>query len=119
MRVTGFYNGTPLIEFLNKGSHFASITGEKLSEHQVARGMADVLRELDLSLTAYTVAPCWHDEAPYYGLFVEEHDLTGREQGVRLAELLDRRLMELNVEYAAKMDALLRNLPPPAAEGDE
>ena len=28
VQVTGFHNGTPLIEFLSKGSHFANITGE-------------------------------------------------------------------------------------------
>ena len=39
VRVTGFYNRTPLIEFLSKGSHFANITGEKLSEYHVAQAM--------------------------------------------------------------------------------
>src|SRR5262249_12095216 len=33
VRVTGFYNRTPLLEFLSKGSHFANLTGEKLSEY--------------------------------------------------------------------------------------
>ncbi len=35
VRCTGFYNQTPLVEFLSKGAHFANITGEKLSEYQV------------------------------------------------------------------------------------
>ena len=75
VRVTGFYNQTPLIEFLSKGAHFANITGEKLSEYHVTQAMDDVLRELDLTLTAYSLAPCWDDEQPYYGLFVERGDL--------------------------------------------
>ena len=37
VRVTGFHNGTPLLEFLSKGSHFANLTGEKLSEYHVTR----------------------------------------------------------------------------------
>src|SRR5262249_7018906 len=61
VRVTGFYNRTPLVEFLGKGAHFASVTGEKLSEYQVAQAVEDVLRGLDVSLTAYTLAPCWDD----------------------------------------------------------
>ncbi|MFM7152256.1 MAG: GH3 auxin-responsive promoter family protein, partial [Gemmataceae bacterium] len=32
VRVAGFHNQTPLLEFLSKGSHFANLTGEKLSE---------------------------------------------------------------------------------------
>jgi hypothetical protein len=120
VRVTGFHHRTPVVEFLSKGSHFANVTGEKLSEYQVARAMTDVLRELDLSLTSYSLAPCWDDEQPYYGLFVERGDFERRDQGLRLAELLDRRLREANVEYAAKRDSLrlgpvrLELLPPGA-----
>ena len=102
VRVTGFYHKTPLVEFLSKGAHFANITGEKLSEYHVTRAMEDVLRELDLTLTAYSVAPCWDDELPYYGLFVERGDLGNMEQARRLAEALDRRLAQVNMEYAGK-----------------
>lgn len=102
VRVTGFFNRTPLVEFLSKGAHFANITGEKLSEYHVTQAMADVLRELEVPLTAYSLAPCWHDEMPYYGLFVERGDFFNREQGQWLAERLDRRLAELNMEYAEK-----------------
>jgi hypothetical protein len=102
VQVTGFYNRTPLIEFLSKGSHFSSITGEKLSEYQVTKAMAELCRTLDLTLTAYSVAPCWNDEQPHYGLFVEASDLATDEQGARLAESLDRALAESNSEYASK-----------------
>ena len=105
VRVTGFYNQTPLIEFLSKGSHFANITGEKVSEYHVAGAMSDVLRELNLVLSTYSLAPCWDDEQPYYGLFVERGDLANRDQGIRLMEALERRLAEVNVEYAAKRDS--------------
>lgn len=105
VRVTGFHNRTPLVEFLSKGAYFANITGEKLSEHHVTRAMEQVLHELDLSLTAYALAPCWDDELPYYGLFVERTDLDGVEQGLRLAEALDRRLAAFNIEYASKRES--------------
>jgi hypothetical protein len=106
VRVTGFHNGTPLVEFLSKGSHFANLTGEKLSEYHVSHAMRDVLAELGLTLSTYSLAPCWDDEQPYYGLFVERGDLEGRAQGQRLVDLLDRRLQQLNVEYAAKRESL-------------
>jgi hypothetical protein len=106
VRVTGFHNRTPLIEFLSKGSLFSSLTGEKLSEYHVTGAMVEVLRELNLTLTAYALAPCWDDELPYYGLFLERSDLAGREQGIALGEKLDRKLQEKNVEYAAKRESL-------------
>jgi hypothetical protein len=105
VRVTGFHNNTPLIEFLSKGAHFANITGEKLSEYHVSGAMTQALGELDLALSTYSLAPCWHDELPYYGLFVERGDLAGREQGVRLTRALERRLAEVNVEYASKRES--------------
>jgi hypothetical protein len=106
VRVTGFYNRTPLVEFLSKGAHFANLTGEKLSEYHVSQAMRDVLGSLNLTLTAYSLAPCWHEELPYYGLFVERDDLVSREQGLELAQALDRRLMEVNIEYASKRESL-------------
>ena len=105
VRCTGYHNGTPLVEFLSKGAHFANLTGEKVSEYHVAGAMSDVLRDLDLTLTAYSVAPCWDDVLPYYGLFVERGDVASREHGVRLARALEKRLSEVNVEYAAKRES--------------
>jgi hypothetical protein len=105
VRVTGFHNRTPLIEFLSKGAHFANITGEKLSEYHVTQAMAEVLRELDLNLTAYSLAPVWsneEDETPCYGLFVEGSDLPGERVGPSLARRLDERLCKVNVEYESK-----------------
>ena len=106
VRVTGFHNQTPMIEFLNKGSSFANLTGEKLSEYHVTSSMSDVLRDLNLSLTAYSLAPCWNEEQPYYGLFVERGDLPSLDRGSQLAEQLERRLHQANVEYAAKRESL-------------
>ena len=104
VRCTGFHNKTPLVEFLSKGAHFANITGEKLSEYQVTGAMTETLRELNLNLTAFSVAPCWDDEQPYYGLFVERGDLAGN-QGLQLLRGLEDRLARHNIEYAAKRES--------------
>ncbi len=106
VRVTGFHNRTPLVEFLSKGAYFANLTGEKLSEYHVTRAMAAALRESDLTLTSYSLAPCWDDDLPYYGLFVERPDVAVSGHGARLAALLDRQLGEENIEYRGKRDSL-------------
>jgi len=116
VRVAGFHNNTPLIEFLSKGAHFANMTGEKLSEYHVTQSMAEVLRELDLTLTAYSLVPCWPaDEAatatgkdfdqPHYGLFIEQGDVPDPSVGHRLAERLDARLRQVNMEYESKRES--------------
>ncbi len=113
VRVAGFHNGTPLIEFLSKGAHFSNLTGEKLSEYHVTHAMSEVLHELDVTLTSYSLAPCWPEneatngtraefDQPYYGLFVEQSDLPELAAGQRLAELLDEHLRKANIEYESK-----------------
>jgi hypothetical protein len=105
VRVAGFHNRTPLIEFLSKGAHFANITGEKLSEYHVTQSMAEVLRELDLTLNVYSVAPLWpddDDETPCYGLFVERGELPSESAGQALAQRLEDHLARVNVEYESK-----------------
>ncbi|MDW8263907.1 MAG: GH3 auxin-responsive promoter family protein [Gemmataceae bacterium] len=120
VRVTGFHHQTPQIEFLSKGAHFANLTGEKLSEYQVVQAVRDATRELDLCVGTYSLAPCWNEELPYYGLFVERGELPDGSAALRLAEAVERRLMELNSEYAAKresqrLDAVRVELLPPGA----
>ncbi|MBI3822153.1 MAG: GH3 auxin-responsive promoter family protein [Planctomycetes bacterium] len=105
VRCTGFFNKTPLVEFLSKGAHFANITGEKVSEHQVNAAMAGVQRTMNVNLTAFSVAPCWDDEMPYYGLFIERGDLESREQGVQLTGALEKSLAAINIEYASKRES--------------
>jgi hypothetical protein len=51
------------------------------------------------------LAPCWDDEQPYYGLFVERGDIRERAQGMKLVEALDRQLRAANTEYDAKRDS--------------
>src|SRR5262249_28551527 len=106
VRVAGFHNQTPLVELLSKGAHFANITGEKLSEYHVTGAMQEVLRDLDLTLSSYSVAPCWpadcDEELPYYGLFVEEGEVADRSLAARLAEQLDDRRCGVKVESQSK-----------------
>ena len=77
VRCVGYHGTTPLIEFLNKGSHYSSLTGEKLSEHQVIAAVQSAQRTAGFRLKSYLLLPSWADP-PYYSLLVEEDDLDGR-----------------------------------------
>lgn len=103
VRCTGFHKQTPLLEFLNKGSGFSSVTGEKLSDHQVSRAIEAVLAEFGLAWRSFGMAPGWGcDQIPYYSLYVEESELPDRVDRKTLAEAVDARLQSLNCEYASK-----------------
>lgn len=101
VRCTGFCGTTPTLEFLNKGSHISSVTGEKITESQVVSAVKESLAAFDLQLTHFTLAPQW-GEPPGYQLLIEEHDLPTADLRTRICDAIDQRLGELNCEYGEK-----------------
>ncbi len=102
VRVTGFFHNTPMIEFLGKGSRFANLTGEKLSEYHVTQAVDQVAKSVPQPLTAYALAPVWDDHQSHYGFYMEEQD--AREPALlrKFVTALDLALGEQNIEYEAK-----------------
>jgi len=85
------------LSFLQKGRGVTSITGEKLSEHQVITAAANAFETLGLTTNGFMFLA--HEDAARYEFFVEadrEIDL------VAVAETTERSLQELNSEYADK-----------------
>ncbi len=102
VRCVGFHGKAPVIEFLNKGAHFSSMTGEKVSEFQVVAAVREAQGRLGIPLKSFLLLPNW-GQPPHYVLLVEEDDLpTGEEVEGRLAAEVEARLARLNVEYENK-----------------
>lgn len=101
VRCVGKEGEAPVLEFLNKGAHFSSVTGEKLSEIQVALGVRRGFEELELDIETFTVAPKWGDPPGY--VLVMEPGLN-EDQKRRLARAIDAHLSKLNVEYANRLE---------------
>lgn len=99
VRCVGFEGQAPLVEFLNKGKHFCSLTGEKLSEHQAVKAVTSSFAELGLPIDTFTLAPVMGDH-PRYVLLVEP--LAHRGRADELAHRVQVNLMRLNEEYGSK-----------------
>ncbi len=102
VRCTGWYLGTPTLEFLHKGSRISNLTGEKISEHQVVISVEAAFDQTEVRFRQWSLAPCWNDGQPYYGLFVEQQELPARAVIEQFAAAVDQKLQEANYEYAAK-----------------
>jgi hypothetical protein len=104
VRVAGFFNRTPLIEFVRKGRDVTSITGEKLHVNQVVRAM-----EAGQSATGIAVRHfrAFADLANSRYAFLLEFDIPNpQEQPLsRLLRELDICLSGLNIEYAQKRES--------------
>jgi hypothetical protein len=98
VRCVGFHGRAPVLEFLNKGAHFSSVTGEKLSEFQVVAALRDAQAALRISLKAFLLLPTW-DDPPYYSLLIEEDDVVDGRAADLLAAEADRQLSRQNGEY--------------------
>ncbi len=105
VRCVGFEGEAPLVEFLSKGAHFSSLTGEKLSEYQVVLAVNAAQRSLAIRLGAYLVLPHWA-EPPHYHLLVEETDVVDDASADRLAAEVERHLLQVNLEYENKRSTL-------------
>jgi hypothetical protein len=105
VRCVGFHGKAPLIEFLNKGAHFSSLAGEKLSEHQVIAAVEASQRALGCRLRSYLLLPSWC-EPPYYSFLVEESDLAPAGLTDGLAQTVEAALRRQNVEYDNKRHTL-------------
>ena len=101
VRVTGFFNRTPLFKFLQKGKGVTNITGEKLYESQV---LAAVHASLDGLCAARFIMALADEEKCCYRFYIEAHHGAKPAAG-GLAKLIDNKLGELNLEYSGKRES--------------
>lgn len=102
VKVVGWHNRAPLIEFQHKGGNISSFTGEKVTESQVTEAVSDSCAKLGLAVRFFTVVPQFKPE-PHYQLWVELSDQAADAQC--LANEFDLKLGEKNIEYKAKRDS--------------
>lgn len=105
IRVNGHVGTTPLVEFLSKGSHSSSLTGEKLTEKQVVDSVRAVADQLAVALDSFIMVPQW-DDPPHYRLYLALTEPLARQDLERLAQGIDHRLALANIEYESKRDSL-------------
>lgn len=103
VRCTGYLGALPTVEFLHKGAHIGSLTGEKITEYQVVSAVRHAIERTDLTVDQFTACPVWGDP-PCYALLVEETALPFAAAAETLAEETDRELQRLNCEYADKRE---------------
>ena len=98
IKVTGFHNRTPLIEFQYKAGNTFSFSGEKLTDRQVVSAMKVVLERRREAVRFFTLVPQF-EPSPHYQLWLEVEGSTSVND---LVEEFDQQLCRQNIEYEAK-----------------
>jgi len=104
VKVVGWHNSTPLLEFLHKGGNICSFTGEKLTEAQVTEAVLSSTQLLGLKANFFTVIPEFQP-SPHYQLWIEFDHYPLNERIQLLAHNLDRAICRNNSEYENKRES--------------
>jgi hypothetical protein len=101
VRVTAFNGSTPILEFLHRAGHTCSLTGEKLTESQVAGAVCQAASRLGVIIGTFTLCPAVRPY-PHYVLLAEAEAPLSRRMLGRFLMAFDENLSRRNVEYRSK-----------------
>jgi hypothetical protein len=99
IEVTGHFNATPTISFVQKGRGVTNITGEKLCESQVTQAVAAVQRDRAMSIPFFIAFA--DERASRYEVYLET-DCREACSPEFIGRHIDQQLAQLNVEYREK-----------------
>lgn len=101
IEVGGFYGATPTVHMISKVNGIVSLTGEKLYEPQFIEAVHKAEKETGIQ-TKFFVGFADIEKSCYHFYYEFENPETTQEQADKLAEVTDKYLQEINVEYESK-----------------
>ena len=101
VKVVGYYHKTPLIQFIHRGNHSTSITGEKLTEWQAVTAVKQSWEKYSIPFKHFTFYAHGLGKG-HYDLYMEL-DGSVHQNVLRLfLKEVDTKLMQFNIEYRDK-----------------
>ena len=104
VRVAGWFERAPMIEFVRKSGNLMSVTGEKVSDAHVLAAATIAARACGVAIAGAGATVEMSDPPRYIALIEREGETAPRERPVvdGMAGAFDRALCAANVEYASK-----------------
>ena len=99
IRVTGFYNEAPLIEFVYRKSQMLSIAGEKTNEEAVRWVMDEFMRESGENVVDYSVYADADTEPGHYVFLMETEGTVPREKLDEYRDIVEQKMMHANPSF--------------------
>ena len=98
IKVTGFFNKTPVIDFIQKGHNAVSLTGEKVYESHIDEAVTGAVSKHDLSLVSFS-ACVQSGNPPCYVFIVEFNSQPSLEAKKSFLYSIEEGLRKQNSEY--------------------
>lgn len=98
IRVDGFLNRTPVIEFVQKGLNAVSVMGEKVYESHINEAINAAAKTLDVLIKFFS-ATVQRDRVPRYVFLVEFNGRVDKDVKRELLRHIEKELSRQNAEY--------------------
>ncbi len=103
IRVTGFYNQSPMIQFVYRKSQLLSIEGEKTNEEAVRWAMEEFMKDTDQIINDYSVYADTDTKPGHYVFLMEPDQKVPKEKIPELRDAIEARMMQANPSYGEKI----------------
>lgn len=103
IRVTGFYNEAPMVQFLYRKNQVLSIAGEKTNEEAIRWSMEQFIKDSGLNINDYSVYADVDTEPGHYVFLMEPDAIVPKEKIAEYREIIEQKLMQANPSYGDKI----------------
>ncbi|MBD7910800.1 GH3 auxin-responsive promoter family protein [Clostridium cibarium] len=99
VKVIGFYNNSPEIEFLYRKNQVLNMVAEKTNEEHITNAIRNTVKKMNLSLVDYTTKPDNSITPGRYIFYFELKDIISDSKKRLLQEVLDKEIRASNLAY--------------------
>ena len=105
IKVTGFYNETPMIEFRYRKKNIVSVAGEKFTEAHLLSAVREFERRSDISIIDFCMYPDIENAPGRYVILLEPNEVVPETEKEKCAEIIAEELARASSSYAHYVDA--------------
>ena len=99
VKVTGYYNETPILKFIYRRSQLLSLAGEKTSEEAIRWAMEVFERETKIDVNDYSIFPDRSESPGHYVMLIEPSRIVPKDRIPFCRDTLERCLIHANPTY--------------------
>ncbi|MBO5609573.1 MAG: GH3 auxin-responsive promoter family protein [Eubacterium sp.] len=103
VRVTGFYNQAPMLEFVYRKNQVVSIAGEKTNGEVVDWSIQQAEKETGLDIHDFSIYADTSTEPGHYTFIVELPDTISMKKREHLRNVLEQKMMTANPSFGEKI----------------
>ncbi|MBO4374930.1 MAG: GH3 auxin-responsive promoter family protein [Lachnospiraceae bacterium] len=103
IRVTGFYNESPMVQFVYRKSQMLSIAGEKTNEEAVRWSIEQFMKDTGLVVNDYSVFANTDTQPGHYTFYMEPDRVVPKEDLKKYRDAIEERMMQANPSYGNKI----------------